>query len=89
VPLGEVPAHLREIDAELSLCAISPSRQMKPVFLTMRTSFSSPVTGFVSGVIWFSVTPSIATRDRFPSTMMSIIARSTAVVSSRVELKIS
>jgi hypothetical protein len=47
------------------------------------------VTGFVSGVIWFSVTPSTATRERFPSTVMSTVARSTAVVSSSVELKIS
>jgi len=43
----------------------------------------------VSGVIWFSVTPSTATRERLPSTVMSSVARSTAVGSSRVELKIS
>ena len=46
-------------------------------------------TGFVSGVIRLSVTPWIETRERLPSTVMSIVARSTVVFSSSIELKIS
>ena len=37
VPLGRVPAHLGRSTRNVSLCAIWPSRQMKPVLLTMRT----------------------------------------------------
>ena len=71
------------------LVAISPSAQMNPPSLTMRTLFSSPLTGLRSGVINASAIPLIEMLELLPSTLRSTATRSTAPGSAKVELKIS
>ena len=54
----------------------------------MRTSFSAPLTGLRSGSIWAEPAPGTSMRDSFPAIVRFTVARSTAVGSSKVELKI-
>ena len=62
---------------------------MKPPSLTIRTLFSSPLTGLRSGVMTASAIPLTEMLELLPSTLRSMAMRSTAPSSAKVELKIS
>ena len=89
MPPGEIEAHLGCLDFDPLVgrdLALGPDET--GVFDDLDVVFLA-VTGLRSGVMTASATPSIKTRELFPSTVSSTGTRSTADGASKVELKIS